>query len=65
MPLGGLDVPLGAFSGALPQGNLVSLGQLPMVSSSDSLLDGINHVPCNLGFRINMALFFVLANCFV
>ena len=65
MPLGGLVVPLGAFSGVLPQGNLVSLGQLPMVSPSDSLLDGINHVPCNLGFIINIALFFILANCLV
>ena len=65
MPLGGLNVSLGAFIGAFSEGNLVSIGQLPIVSFSDSLLDGINQVPCNLGFRIKMALFFAFANCFV
>ena len=65
MPLGGLNVSLGAFIGAFSEGNLVSTGQLPIVSFSDSLLDGINHVPCNLGFSINIALFLILENCFV
>ena len=65
MPLGGLNVSLGAFNGAFSEGNLVSTGQLPIESISDSLLDGMNHVPCNLGFNIRMALFFVFANCLV
>ena len=65
MPLGGLNVSLGAFNGALSEGNLVSAGQLPIESMSDSLWDGMNHVSCNLGFKISMALFFDFANCFV
>ena len=66
MPLGGLyGMSLGDFIGVFSEGNLVSTGQLPIVSFSDSLLEGINHVPCNLGFSINIALFLVLANCFV
>ena len=66
MPLGGLyGKSLGVFTGDFSEGNLVSTGQLPMVSDSASLLEGINHVPCNLGFSINIALFLILENCFV
>ena len=44
MPLGGLyGKSLGDFVGAFSDGNLVSTGQLPIVSVSDSLLEGMNH----------------------
>ena len=66
MPLGGLNgESLGDFVGAFSDGNLVSAGQQPMVSFSDSLLEGINHVPFYLGFSINIDLLLILAKCLV